>query len=136
MRGSAKWKILTFVVLFEGNWTVSRWRSARSLIMWRSGKRCWLLLAALIHSCRPRFSTDFRSWALFSAATGGLPANDDGISLQELSDRACGIFDKVVRNIKKCEVTENTEKIWAATMGDVEEGVTVGPMFYSRDDVS
>jgi hypothetical protein len=46
-----------------------------------------------------------------------------------------GIFDKVVRNVKKCEVTENTEKIWAATMEDVKEGVTVGPMF-SRDDVS
>lgn len=41
----------------------------------------------------------------------------------------------MVRNVKKCEVTENTEKIWAATMEDVKEGVTVGPMF-SRDDVS
>ena len=64
-----------------------------------------------------------------------LPVHDDGISVQELSDRAWEFFNKVVRNVKKCEVTENTEKIWAATMEDVEEGVTVGPMF-SRDEVS
>ena len=64
-----------------------------------------------------------------------LPVHDDGISVHELSDRAWEFFNKVVRNVKKCEVTENTEKIWAATMEDVEEGVTVGPMF-SRDEVS
>ena len=64
-----------------------------------------------------------------------LPIHDDGLSVQELSDRAWEFFNKVVRNVKKCEVTENIEKIWAATMEDVEEGVTVGPMF-SRDEVS
>ena len=57
--------------------------------------------------------------------------SEGGISVHELSDRAWEFFGKVVRNVKKCEVTE----IWAATMEDVEEGDTVGPMF-SRDEVS
>ena len=33
------------------------------------------------------------------------------------------------KNVNRCEVTENTEKIWEATLEDVQEGSCVGPMF-------
>ena len=76
---------------------------------------------------------DQASWAISTAATGGLPSLPvSGISFHELSDRAWEFLSKVVCNVKKCEATENTEKICAATM---EAKVTAGPMF-SRDEVS
>ena len=60
---------------------------------------------------------------------------DTAMSLDELHGRAWEFHEKVLRNVRNSEVTDNTQKIWDATMEDVEEGVTLGP-FFSRDDVS
>ena len=60
---------------------------------------------------------------------------DTAMSLDELHGRAWEFHEKVLRNVRSSEVTDNTQKIWDATMEDVEEGVTLGP-FFSRDEVS
>ena len=57
------------------------------------------------------------------------------IDLPTLAKRAWEFSDKVIWNVRKSEVTDNTQKIWDATMEDVHEGVTVGPMF-SQEAVS
>eukprot|EP00435_Cladocopium_sp_Y103_P061366 s1473_g23.t1 len=63
-----------------------------------------------------------------------LPFPEDAMAETELVDRAWEFFEKVVRNVERSEVSENTEKIWEATMEDVREGVTVGP-FFSKVEV-
>ena len=58
-----------------------------------------------------------------------------GVFQQGLEERKKREFsNKVLRNVKRSEVTENTSKIWKATMEDVREGVTAGP-FFSKDEV-
>ena len=66
-------------------------------------------------------------WAL-------LPAPETLLSVDGLGARAWEFTDKVLRNVKRSEVTENTQKIWDATMEDVAEGVTRGP-FFSKEEV-
>ena len=63
-----------------------------------------------------------------------LPQPDDVLPEQDLVSRAWEFSNKVLRNVKRSEVTENTSKIWEATMEDVREGVTAGP-FFSKDEV-
>ena len=63
-----------------------------------------------------------------------LPLPDDALPEQDLVSRAWEFSNKVLRNVKRSEVTENTSKIWEATMEDVREGVTAGP-FFSKDEV-
>ena len=58
----------------------------------------------------------------------------DTLPVQELCDRAWEFTEKVLRNIKRSDVTENTQKVWEATMEDVSEGVTLGP-FFSKEEV-
>ena len=53
---------------------------------------------------------------------------------EELVARAWEFTEKVLKNVRKSEVTENTQKIWDATMEDVQEGVTAGP-FFSKGEV-
>ena len=57
------------------------------------------------------------------------------LQLHELEKRAWDFSARVVANVRKCEVTENTQKVWDATMEDVAEGVTLGP-FFSKEEVS
>eukprot|EP00435_Cladocopium_sp_Y103_P009415 s1300_g2.t1 len=64
-----------------------------------------------------------------------LPDCEVLLTEDDLRSRAWEFSQKVVNNVMRCEVTENTAKIWDATMEDVEEGVTFGP-FFSRQDVS
>ncbi|CAL1134601.1 unnamed protein product [Cladocopium goreaui] len=63
-----------------------------------------------------------------------LPLPDDALPEQDLVSRAWEFSNKVLKNVKRSEVTENTSKIWEATMEDVREGVTAGP-FFSKDEV-
>ena len=63
-----------------------------------------------------------------------LPAPEVLLSEEELCSRAWEFTDKVLKNVRRSEVAENTQKIWDATMEDVAEGVTVGP-FYAKEEV-
>ena len=67
-------------------------------------------------------------WALMDSSPAVL-------DIPTLEKRAWEFSDKVIWNVRKSEVTDNTQKIWDATMEDVQEGVTVGPMF-SQEEVS
>ena len=69
-----------------------------------------------------------RRWSRIQNAEEPLPVD-------ELCNRAWEFSDKVIKNVNRCEVTENTEKIWEATMEDVSEGSSFGPMF-SFEEVS
>ena len=53
----------------------------------------------------------------------------------QLKDRAWEFRQKVLRNVLKCAVTDNTQKVWDATIEDVKEGLTQGP-FYDQKEVS
>ena len=53
----------------------------------------------------------------------------------QLKNRAWEFRQKVLRNVLKCEVTDNTQKVWDATIEDVNEGLTQGP-FYDQEEVS
>ena len=57
------------------------------------------------------------------------------ISLEDLQRRAWDFSSKVHRNVMKAEISAHTDKVWEATMEDVQEKVTVGP-FYKRAEVS
>ena len=63
-----------------------------------------------------------------------LQDQQQGLPLEDLCSRAWEFTDKVLRNVMRSEVTENTQKIWEATMEDVQEGVTMGP-FFSKEEV-
>ena len=63
-----------------------------------------------------------RRWSSLTAVEEFLPVD-------ALSSRAWEFSDLVIKNVNRCEVTENTEKIWEATLEDVQEGSCVGPMF-------
>ena len=39
----------------------------------------------------------------------------------------------MIKNINRCEVTENTKKIWESTLEDVAEGTTADPFFFKED---
>jgi hypothetical protein len=54
---------------------------------------------------------------------------EEFLPVDALSSRAWEFSDLVIKNVNRCEVTENTEKIWEATLEDVQEGSCVGPMF-------
>ena len=69
-----------------------------------------------------------------SARWGPMTQQDEVLSEDALRSRAWEFSNKVIKNINRCEVTENTEKIWESTMEDVAEGTTVGPFFF-KDDV-
>jgi hypothetical protein len=58
-----------------------------------------------------------------------LKAVEEFLPVDALSSRAWEFSDLVIKNVNRCEVTENTEKIWEATLEDVQEGSCVGPMF-------
>lgn len=49
------------------------------------------------------------------------------LSVEQLNSRAWEFSAKVIRNTNKCEISDNTQKVWDATMEDVHEGVTLGP---------
>ena len=51
-----------------------------------------------------------------------------------MEHRAWEFTEKVLKNVRRSEVTENTQKIWDAAMEDVHEGVTAGP-FFSKEEV-
>ena len=51
------------------------------------------------------------------------------LSVPQLESRAWEFSTKVLKNVKRAEVSENTQKIWDSTMEDVAEGVTAGPFF-------
>eukprot|EP00913_Durusdinium_trenchii_P004667 g4332.t1 len=57
------------------------------------------------------------------------------LDVHDLQKRAWEFSAKVIRNLAKCEVTENTQKVWDATMEDVAEGVTLGP-FFTKEEVT
>ena len=57
------------------------------------------------------------------------------ISMADLQKRAWDFSSKVHRNVMKAEISAHTEKVWEATMEDVQEKVTAGP-FYDRAEVS
>ena len=58
-----------------------------------------------------------------------LQDTDKVLDVSTLEDRAWEFTSKVLKNVRRSDVTENTQKIWDSTMEDVEEGVTVGPLF-------
>lgn len=58
-----------------------------------------------------------------------LMAVEELLPVDALSSRAWEFSKLVIKNVNRCEVTENTEKIWEATLEDVQEGSCVGPMF-------
>eukprot|EP00435_Cladocopium_sp_Y103_P067787 s92_g30.t1 len=60
---------------------------------------------------------------------------DELLPVQALASRAWEFSDKVTKNVSRCEVTENTAKIWEATLEDVREGSSLGP-FFSAQEVS
>ena len=64
---------------------------------------------------------------------GRLQSQEDFIPEEALRARAWEFSQKVVRNIQKGEVTENTAKIWESTMEDVAEGTSVGPFFVKEE---
>jgi len=68
-----------------------------------------------------------------SARWGPMAPQDEVLAEDALRSRAWEFSDKVIKNINRCEVTENTEKIWESTMEDVAEGTTVGPFFFKKD---
>ena len=53
--------------------------------------------------------------------------NQQVLSVEQLNSRAWEFSAKVIRNTNKCEISDNTQKVWDATMEDVHEGVTLGP---------
>eukprot|EP00913_Durusdinium_trenchii_P004004 g3708.t1 len=66
------------------------------------------------------------------SAAGRWPAFDKdqrNLSQVQLQQRAWEFSRKVTNNVAKCEVTENTQKVWDATIEDVKDGVTLGPFF-------
>eukprot|EP00435_Cladocopium_sp_Y103_P055182 s631_g18.t1 len=64
---------------------------------------------------------------------GKLSQVDELLPVAELSSRAWEFSNKVIKNIERCEVTVNTEKIWEATMEDVREGSSLGPFFFAEE---
>ena len=69
-----------------------------------------------------------RRWASFDKAQFCLPHD-------QLRSRAWEFGSKVLKNVKAAEVTQNSSKVWEATMEDVHEGSTIGP-FYTKEEVS
>ena len=70
------------------------------------------------------------------SAAGRWPAFDKDqrtLPLEQLRQRAWEFSRKVNNNIAKCEVTENTQKVWDSTIEDVKDGVTLGPFFDKRE---
>ena len=63
-----------------------------------------------------------------------LEAQPVPLEVEDLVTRAWEFTEKVLKNVRRSEVTENTQKIWDATMEDVHEGVTAGP-FFSKEEV-
>ena len=59
----------------------------------------------------------------------------EAISISELRTRAWEFSAKVNKNVMRSEVSQHTEKVWEATMEDVEEKVSAGP-FYDHSEVS
>ena len=57
------------------------------------------------------------------------------LEVPHLETRAWEFSTKVLKNVKRSEVSENTQKIWDSTMEDVAEGVTTGP-FFSIEEVN
>eukprot|EP00435_Cladocopium_sp_Y103_P011434 s1508_g3.t1 len=57
------------------------------------------------------------------------------IPVQEALARAWAIRKKIIKRVGKVPVTDNLQKIWEASIEDVQEGSCVGP-FVSEDEVS
>ena len=55
------------------------------------------------------------------------------LSIQFALDRAWAIRKKIIHRVERVPVTENLQKLWDATMEDVHEGSSIGPLCSERE---
>ena len=104
------------------------WAKSQTLLC---GAKCCRRRSALIRPCCLIFCKVFPLLGQFNNLGGGPRSRPwrNFFRLMLFSSRAWEFSDLVIKNVNRCEVTENTEKIWEATLEDVQEGSCVGPMF-------
>ena len=53
----------------------------------------------------------------------------DSSEVEEVRCRAFELGEKVLRAVRASPITEQSPKVWEATMEDVQEGAALGPFF-------